>query len=209
MVHHTKDKGDLAVAKTIADLTEKGYAVLTPLSEHLPFDLVSYDGCLKRIQVKHSSDGEVRARTSWSDKHGNHRKKYNESDFDYYAIYIPEKNVVCYPSIKFKGITLRFEEPRCATPFYWYEDFLDFTDEAQKKTFRDFDVVLMGNKSPKPNTRKVIRPSKEELSKLLWEKPMSILSKEIGVSDKAIAKWAKAYGISPPPMGYWRMKKAG
>lgn len=46
MVHHTKDKGDLATIKAIADLSEKGYAIFTPLvCEHLRFDFII---CLTR-----------------------------------------------------------------------------------------------------------------------------------------------------------------
>lgn len=43
MKHHTKEKGDVGVAKAIADLSIKGFKILTPLTEHLPFDLVVYD----------------------------------------------------------------------------------------------------------------------------------------------------------------------
>jgi hypothetical protein len=150
MVHHTKDKGDLAVAKTIADLTEKGFSILMPLSEHLPFDLVAYrTQKFFRIQVKYSNDGFIQSKTSWSDKSGSHFKCYNTNDFDYYAVYIPQKNVICYPSIKFKGIKLSFNLPNSATPFYWYEDFLDLTDSAQKKNFKDFNIILTSNKNTK------------------------------------------------------------
>ncbi|AFZ57639.1 HNH endonuclease [Anabaena cylindrica FACHB-243] len=51
--------------------------------------------------------------------------------------------------------------------------------------------------------RKVERPSKEELHELLWSKPTSLVAKELGVSDKAIEKWCKSYGIPKPPRGYW------
>ena len=40
--HHTKDKGDVGVARTIADLADQGFVVLTALCEHAPFDLVAY-----------------------------------------------------------------------------------------------------------------------------------------------------------------------
>ena len=40
--HHTKDKGDLGVAKAYADLVGQGYTVLFPATEHAPFDLVAY-----------------------------------------------------------------------------------------------------------------------------------------------------------------------
>jgi len=56
---------------------------------------------------------------------------------------------------------------------------------------------------PRPDSRKVVRPSEQELERLLWEKPTTQLAKEFGVSSKAIEKWAKSYGISKPPRGYW------
>ncbi len=43
--------------------------------------------------------------------------------------------------------------------------------------------------------RKVKRPDKELLEKLITEKSFLALSKEFGVSDNAIRKWAKSYGI--------------
>ena|SRR5271154_6721323 len=62
------------------------------------------------------------------------------------------------------------------------------------------------NKSPRPEARKVERPSKEDLEKLLWEKPTTQIAEQFGVSDKAVEKWAKAYGLSKPPRGYWLKK---
>ena len=51
-MHHTKDKGDIAAAKAIADLTLKGYLVLIPVvCEHLPFDF----DCLQRWQMLQNS----------------------------------------------------------------------------------------------------------------------------------------------------------
>jgi hypothetical protein len=57
--------------------------------------------------------------------------------------------------------------------------------------------------NPRPDARKVSRPSKEELEKLLWEKPTTQLAIDFGVSGKAIEKWAKSYGIKKPGRGYW------
>jgi len=58
----------------------------------------------------------------------------------------------------------------------------------------------------RPKTRKVKRPDKEELLKLLWEIPTAQLAKRYGVTDKAIEKWSKAYGITKPARGYWAKK---
>ena len=54
--------------------------------------------------------------------------------------------------------------------------------------------------------RKVLRPSKEELFKLVWETPTTKIAKQYGVSDKAVAKWCKIYGITKPQQGYWRKR---
>lgn len=56
--------------------------------------------------------------------------------------------------------------------------------------------------------RKVTRPSNDDLKAMVWEKPVSIIAKELGVSDKAIAKWCKNAGIETPPRGYWAKVRA-
>lgn len=45
--------------------------------------------------------------------------------------------------------------------------------------------------------------SKEELEKLLWEKPTSQIAKDFGVSDNAIGKIAKKWNLTKPGLGYW------
>ena len=51
--------------------------------------------------------------------------------------------------------------------------------------------------------RKIERPTKDQLEKLIWEKPTIQIAKEYNVSDKAVEKWCKSYNISKPPRGYW------
>lgn len=51
---------------------------------------------------------------------------------------------------------------------------------------------------------KIIWPSDSELEKLVWEIPTSVLSKQLGVSDVAIARHCKKRGIKKPERGYWR-----
>lgn len=53
------------------------------------------------------------------------------------------------------------------------------------------------------NRKVVDRPIKEELEKLLWKMPTTKIATIYQVSDKAVEKWAKAYGLSKPPRGYW------
>lgn len=47
----------------------------------------------------------------------------------------------------------------------------------------------------KKSQRKVVRPSKEELSVLIRENSFLALGAQFGVSDNTIRKWCKAYGL--------------
>lgn len=57
-------------------------------------------------------------------------------------------------------------------------------------------------------TRRVLRPTADELYTLVWTAPTSAVAKQLGVSDKAVEKWCKIYNIDKPPRGYWAKKKA-
>lgn len=119
-LHHTKSKGDLGVMKVQCDLCEKGYTVLTPMTEHSPFDVVAYDGKnFHRMQVKYrklNSSGciEVPMRTCWADKHGTHMKDYDKDQIDYFAIYCPDTEKCYYVKSNDirKNLTLRVNPPK-------------------------------------------------------------------------------------------------
>lgn len=55
--------------------------------------------------------------------------------------------------------------------------------------------------------RKVVRPEKELLAKMVWEQPTTKIAKLYNVSDKAVEKWCKEYGISKPPRGFWAKRE--
>ena len=98
--HHTKDKGDLGVAKAHADLVGKGFDVLFPATEHAPFDLVAYSaGEFHRIQVKYRAmqRGMVTLKLSsnWTDRHGVHNTPMDKSAIDVICIYCPDTDE-CY-----------------------------------------------------------------------------------------------------------------
>ena len=56
--------------------------------------------------------------------------------------------------------------------------------------------------------RKVVRPSKEDLQKMLWEIPTAKIGRQFGVSDKSVAKWAKKYKLNKPSRGYWAKQRS-
>ena len=52
-------------------------------------------------------------------------------------------------------------------------------------------------------------PPKDELAKLLWEIPTTKIAIKYGVSDKAVEKWCRKFGLSKPKPGYWRKLETG
>ena len=114
MNHHTKNKGDVGVLKAQADLAEKGFIILTPHTEHAPFDVGAYkDGDFRRVQVKYrqSTSGKLedRMRSCWSDRNGVHIKDVDKSEVDVICIYCPDADQ-CYYFLPWecdKSFTLR------------------------------------------------------------------------------------------------------
>ena len=118
-IHHTKNKGDLGVAKAHCDLVEKGYMVLFPTTEHAPFDLVAYDGIrFIRIQVKYRSavNGSVQIRLEnwWADRIGSHGMPIDKSQVDVFCVYCPDTDKCYYfkPENIKTYFSLRIETPK-------------------------------------------------------------------------------------------------
>jgi hypothetical protein len=51
-----------------------------------------------------------------------------------------------------------------------------------------------------------VRPTKDELAALLWKIPTTHIAKRYNVSDKAVEKWVKKFGLTKPERGYWSKK---
>ncbi|MDJ0908345.1 MAG: group I intron-associated PD-(D/E)XK endonuclease [Woeseiaceae bacterium] len=119
-MHHTKGKGDLGVLKAQLDLYEQGFTILTPQTEHSPFDLVAYrDGEFRRVQVKYRSVDrygklEVKFSTCWTDKNGTHTVPIDKQEVDLYCVYCPDTDECYYLDPDEFGSTasLRVEAPK-------------------------------------------------------------------------------------------------
>lgn len=102
-MHHTKEKGDLGNLKIMADAAMHGFKILTPISEHLPFDFVIYDlkTCdLFRVQAKYKSLYRgvlsINLRSCYSDSIKTVSNRYAARAFDILAIYCPDVDKVVY-----------------------------------------------------------------------------------------------------------------
>ena len=58
-------------------------------------------------------------------------------------------------------------------------------------------------------SKRVARPSKEELHAMLWKSPAQTVAQSLGVTSTAVAKWCASYGVDKPPRGYWAKIHAG
>jgi PD-(D/E)XK endonuclease len=118
-MHHTKDKGDLGVAKAFGDLVEQGFMVLFPATEHAPCDLVAYrDGQFHRVQVKYRAlrDGAmvVELSSGWADRHGSHKRPIDRGSIEAICIYCPDTDLCYYvrPPLGLGELRLRVVPPR-------------------------------------------------------------------------------------------------
>jgi len=202
--HHTKDKGDLALSFVIYDLTRKGYHVLTPLSEHLPYDLVAdHNGSLIKIQVKMRANGILPAACSWSDKNGSHRIKIKEHSFDMYALVNNDASKVAYCPISMIGKTITFEKSGQSRLIYWWEDFQYLDSDVKTQMYESLESFKPYQYIPRPELNKIEWPSNETLKELLWTTPTTQVAQSLGVTDTAIYRHCKRNNIMKPPRGYW------
>lgn len=86
------------------------------------------------------------------------------------------------------------------------------TDTYAGKRFKRPKIFITkkDRHQPRYDRRKVERPSKEILEKLIADMPMSSIAKKYGVSDNSVRKWAKSYGILlNNRRGYWQKLNSG
>jgi hypothetical protein len=51
--------------------------------------------------------------------------------------------------------------------------------------------------------------SREELERLVWSKPTTLVAADFGVSDTAVSKKCRLEGIRKPPRGFWARVDSG
>jgi hypothetical protein len=74
----------------------------------------------------------------------------------------------------------------------------------------DFKVkTRVDRHQPRLNLRKVERPTKEELQKIVWELSILDIAKKYSMSPSGIVKWIKDASVTTPPKGYWTRRFYG
>lgn len=94
----TKLKADIAESAVTTELLKRGFKVLKPVGDRLPYDLaMDVKGKLIKLQVKsawfYRGAYKVDSRMTKTNRRKMLRKRYNEKDFDFAIIYISDLNV--------------------------------------------------------------------------------------------------------------------
>ena len=143
----TKQRGDIAEQAVVLEALKRGWGVLRPVGDRLPYDLVfDVDGRLQRVQVKFAWFDErtgnyvVDNRRTKTNRRQMLRERYHESDFDFAIAFVQEANAFyVFPVDVFisygSGIHLveadkRQRKPRSA-------DFRDAWDLIQQRAARE------------------------------------------------------------------------
>lgn len=91
----TKLKSDIAESAVVTELLKRGFRVLKPIGDRLPYDLaIDLDGKLVRIQVKSawfdksSNAYYVDVRRTKTNRRKMLRARYDKSDFDFAILYV-------------------------------------------------------------------------------------------------------------------------
>lgn len=131
--------------------------------------------CLENKTIEYSTDPKI--------INYNHEKNL-QKEIDKNNIKILEENIeILNKAIKFKNAITD-------------NDFSVFFSSIKEGTIKDELRYIA--------SRKVDRPLKEELLKIVWVSSMTTLAKQFGVVANSIKKWCKRYGIPHPPAGYWQ-----
>lgn len=97
---NTKLKGDIAEQVAILKLLEKGWGVSKPIGDRLPYDLITdINGKLIKLQVKSAwfnafdQNYCIDVRRTKTNRRHMQRSLYNNQDFDFALVYLPEKRI--------------------------------------------------------------------------------------------------------------------
>ena len=116
---NSKQKGDLAVAQCIAQLSLMGYEILLPLGDRKPYDLVvDQEGELKKVQVKYAGIGTLdqcraQLRLVGGNKTRLKARYYQSGDFDLLFVYTErgEKYLIPWEDLRARN-NIEIERPK-------------------------------------------------------------------------------------------------
>ena len=136
-------------------------------------------------------------------------RNYTSDEIDVIIAYVDVIDCIVWIDVSIiddkTQISLRYKQARNGNskPCHFLKDHLWLpTDEeiARVDDLMNQPVKpVKGNRNPRPQSRKVVRPSSSELQTLISTMSYEAIGQKYGVSGVSIKKWVNAYGLNPPP----------
>jgi len=221
---NSKAIGERSEAAVMASLLKAAEVVLFPFGDNQRYDLVlDRDGVFVRIQVKTGrlKNGAIGFNLCSSYAHRGRGTRNYRGQCEFFGVFCPELDEVYLVPVEAVGTSwcsLRVAPLKGSNgrePL-WAEDYRvrisSLRDESRAFPKREAPVdpcpicgapkkirqKFCSQKCFQLARRKVEWPSKDELMNLIDEKiPFTQIGKRYGVTDNAVRKWAKRYGIIP------------
>jgi Holliday junction resolvase len=96
-MNESKQQGTIGELKVAEKLIEKGFYVFKEIGDNAPIDLIAMkDNKLITFQVKSHYSKNNAVTISLHRSTTQYKVKYNENDFDIFAVYVPDKDVILY-----------------------------------------------------------------------------------------------------------------
>ena len=168
----TKLKADIAESEVVTQLLKRGFRVLKPVGDRLPYDLaIDVNGKLVRVQIKSAwrCNGvyTVDSRRTKTNRRQMVRSRYDGNDFDFAILYIEDRDVFYVMPIEVfssykSGITLVESKTRQRKPRSdQYREAWDLLNQwaAQPETAERYlsNSVKPKNGNTEPSLPKAIR----------------------------------------------------
>ena len=115
---HSKRKGNIGQTAVAKELTKLGYSVFVELGDISKIDLIAEkNGKILRIQCKAITSKKGKVSLPLSKSGPNYKFKYTKEMFDYFAVYVLDRDVVAFISSEealknTNTINLRLDAPK-------------------------------------------------------------------------------------------------
>lgn len=198
-------QGDLGEVRAVYEMVKLGYYLSKPMHVHLPYDFIAEkDDVLYKVQVKTSRQVirestkayKVGLCTSGGNRLVNTREHFDTIKSDLLFVMTADDRCWLIPTTEIASkneITVGTEK---------YSKY-QIAGPVVLPIIKEKVIVQKLDKRVKAP---LFTP--ELLQELLNSKPTVEIGRMYGMSDNGIARWAKKWGLSKPPRGFWQKEQA-
>lgn len=203
-----KEKGNTGLALAIGYYGSNGYTISIPLNDTQDYDLIIDDGVLKKVQVKATGQRTPQGYTTVSvsssgGTKGERYKTVKDTNVDILFVVtelmelyeVPKSAIMASCSMNLGPSMQEYRKDNIGTVYTTkVRTKMEKICECGETLGENNSTGVCLNCAMKER-RVVDRPSKEILLEELKQTNFTAVGKKYGVSDNAIRKWCKSYGL--------------